>query len=65
LYKSNSSIHKPCIRQCCLDEHDVCMGCYRTLYDMRVWHGSSDKEKIHMLHLAKERKAEYVKKRDT
>jgi len=38
------------------------MGCYRTLDSMRAWHNATDKEKIHLLHLAKERKAVYTQK---
>ncbi len=49
-------IKKPCIRQCCLDEKDVCMGCYRTLDDMRVWHKSTDIQKLDMLRRASEKK---------
>jgi len=57
-----SNIRKPCIRQCCLDEDDICMGCYRTFEDMRVWHAASEKEKLQILHLAKERKLVYAQK---
>ncbi|MCF6243794.1 MAG: DUF1289 domain-containing protein [Sulfurovum sp.] len=39
------------------------MGCYRTLDNMRAWHSSSDKEKIEMLRLAKERKTTYNAKK--
>jgi len=28
----------PCIRQCCLDEADECLGCGRTLDEIKVWH---------------------------
>ena len=28
---------QPCVRNCCLDEHDVCLGCGRTLDDIRAW----------------------------
>lgn len=28
----------PCIRQCCLDDADECIGCGRTLDEIRDWH---------------------------
>ena len=28
----------PCIRQCCLDDADECIGCGRTLEEIRGWH---------------------------
>lgn len=56
-----STIEKPCIRQCCLDKNDVCVGCFRTFNDMKVWHKATTKEKSQMLVEAKERKKEYLK----
>lgn len=35
------SLDAPCIRQCCLDEHDVCMGCGRSLQEILDWHAAS------------------------
>lgn len=57
------NIHKPCIRQCCLNEDDICMGCFRTLDDMRVWHSSTDEEKHHMLKTASIRKVQFKKEK--
>ncbi|MDP3978452.1 MAG: DUF1289 domain-containing protein [Pseudomonas sp.] len=31
----------PCVRRCCLDERDVCLGCGRSLNEIRDW-GSAD-----------------------
>jgi predicted Fe-S protein YdhL (DUF1289 family) len=33
----------PCIRQCCLDDADECLGCGRTLDEIKAWH-SADAE---------------------
>jgi predicted Fe-S protein YdhL (DUF1289 family) len=30
----------PCIRQCCLDDADECVGCGRTLEEIKAWHGA-------------------------
>lgn len=27
----------PCVRNCCLDDNDVCIGCGRTLEEIRTW----------------------------
>ncbi|WP_369602217.1 DUF1289 domain-containing protein [Hahella sp. SMD15-11] len=35
----------PCIRQCCLDEANVCVGCGRTLEEILNWHGMTAEEK--------------------
>ncbi|HEY5716918.1 MAG TPA: DUF1289 domain-containing protein [Motiliproteus sp.] len=31
----------PCIRHCCLDEADICLGCYRSLAEILQW-GEAD-----------------------
>ncbi|MFY8123363.1 MAG: DUF1289 domain-containing protein, partial [Silanimonas sp.] len=28
----------PCVRHCCLDEADECLGCGRTLEEIKAWH---------------------------
>jgi predicted Fe-S protein YdhL (DUF1289 family) len=39
----------PCVRNCCLDGDDVCMGCNRTLREICDWHTASAAEKIEVL----------------
>jgi uncharacterized protein len=34
---SNEPIPSPCIRNCCLNEDDVCLGCFRTLAEIVGW----------------------------
>jgi len=53
------TINRPCIKKCCLNENDVCLGCFRTLDDMRCWHTSSKEEKTKILQLAELRQQEY------
>ena len=50
------NINKPCIRQCCLNEEDVCLGCFRTFDDMLQWNKSSSEEKMKMLKMARKEK---------
>jgi predicted Fe-S protein YdhL (DUF1289 family) len=38
---SDSAVSSPCIRHCCLDASDTCLGCFRTLDEIVAW-GSSD-----------------------
>ena len=48
----------PCIRVCCLDEADVCIGCGRTLEEIRRWSEMPDEAKRVTLQRAAERRAE-------
>ena len=33
----------PCVRNCCLDANDICMGCFRSLHEITTW-GELDTE---------------------
>ena len=45
-------IPNPCVRNCCLDDEDVCLGCGRMLSEITGWHGLSDTDKERVLELA-------------
>lgn len=53
-----SRIHSPCVRNCCLDKNDVCLGCGRTLEEILRWGDASDSDKQQILLEAKHRRAE-------
>ncbi len=46
-----TEITSPCIRNCCLDPSDVCMGCFRSLQEIKEWGQASDirKQEINVL----------------
>jgi len=43
------------VRNCCLDEADVCMGCGRSVEEIIAWHAASPKEREAILAAAKVR----------
>ena len=40
-------------KKCCLDEDDMCLGCYRTLNDILEWANYTEKKKSSILLEAK------------
>ncbi len=50
-------IASPCVRNCCLDENDVCLGCYRTIGEIIAWGEASSEQREVILARAKARKA--------
>ncbi|MFT2109640.1 DUF1289 domain-containing protein [Marinomonas sp. 2405UD68-3] len=48
----------PCIRNCCLDKQDVCMGCFRTLEEILRWHELNEKDIQEALREAEKRRLE-------
>jgi predicted Fe-S protein YdhL (DUF1289 family) len=50
------AVPSPCIRQCCLDGQDVCVGCGRTLREIIRWHEAGDDERREIFALAEARR---------
>ena len=57
------TVEQPCVRKCCLNDEDVCLGCFRTFDDMLVWNTSTQSQKVQMLNNAKKRQQAVEKKR--
>ncbi|MGH8105824.1 MAG: DUF1289 domain-containing protein [Arenimonas sp.] len=53
--RPQSTIPSPCVRNCCLDENDVCMGCGRHIDEILAWQGSSDTEREAIIAIANKR----------
>ncbi|MDE1251258.1 DUF1289 domain-containing protein [Vibrio aestuarianus] len=47
--QSGRTIQNPCVRNCCLDENDICLGCHRTLSEILSWSSASSLEKQKIL----------------
>ncbi len=56
-----SAIESPCIRNCCLNDADVCLGCFRLLDEITGWAYASEAEKRDILNQAAQRKIVYNK----
>lgn len=48
-------IKSPCVAVCALDEHDVCIGCYRTGDEITHWGTMDNNEKVAVLENVSER----------
>jgi len=49
-------IASPCIRICCLDDKDVCLGCFRTLAEIRHWQASDNSVRAQVLQDCEQRR---------
>ena len=45
----------PCISVCVLDDHDICLGCFRSATEITDWFMSSAEQKREIIRLARER----------
>jgi len=49
-------IDSPCIRNCCLDTDDICVGCFRSLEEIMQWSNSSLETKQQVLLICHQRR---------
>lgn len=49
-------IESPCVRNCCLDDNDICVGCYRSLQEIVGWGGATEAMKREALAQIEQRK---------
>jgi predicted Fe-S protein YdhL (DUF1289 family) len=57
-----SVVQSPCVRNCCLNEDDICLGCFRSLAEITRWGAVDNRLKEDILVRAKQRRSEYQKK---
>jgi len=52
----DSSDQSPCIRNCCLDDDLTCLGCFRSLEEIKEWGIVDDHRRRIILQNAKQRR---------
>ncbi|SEE47102.1 Predicted Fe-S protein YdhL, DUF1289 family [Pseudomonas deceptionensis] len=58
LYSNVSpAVPSPCISTCRLDEHKVCLGCFRHVEDIREWRSADDQRRRVICEQARQRVA--------
>jgi uncharacterized protein len=55
----NSTPSSPCIRNCCLDDDDVCLGCFRSLEEIKEWGLATNIRRFAILQNANQRREGY------
>ncbi len=48
-------VESPCVRNCCLNDADICVGCFRSLEEITRWSLVGDEAKIQILAAAERR----------
>ena len=49
-------VPSPCIRNCCLDDGDICIGCSRSVKEIIEWGEATDERRREILAVAEKRK---------
>ena len=58
-----AEIESPCVRNCCLDDNDICVGCYRSLAEITRWGSVNERGKLEILATADQRRAVQLRNR--
>ncbi|WP_411726799.1 DUF1289 domain-containing protein [Methyloglobulus sp.] len=56
---ADEPIPSPCIRHCCLNEEDVCVGCFRSLPEVVGWANADNATRQMILNNTKSRRVAY------
>lgn len=54
--RNSSDIPSPCVRNCCLDDKDMCLGCFRVMDEILVWGKADNNQKFAILALCESRR---------
>lgn len=54
--EGEAAVQSPCVRNCCLDENEVCLGCGRALNEITGWNEASDAQRRAILARAARRR---------
>lgn len=57
---SEARIESPCVRQCCLNADDICLGCFRSLTEICQWSNCNQQAQRTILKNAEQRHASYL-----
>lgn len=56
-------VASPCVRNCCLDQNDVCLGCFRSLEEIIAWGTADNEARRRIVASAKNRQQDTVQRR--
>jgi len=46
------SVESPCVRDCCLDDDLICVGCFRSIEEIKAWGLADETQRRMILHNA-------------
>jgi predicted Fe-S protein YdhL (DUF1289 family) len=52
----DNSARSPCVRNCCLDDDDICLGCFRSIEEIKEWTIVDDHRRRVILQNARQRR---------
>jgi uncharacterized protein len=56
---TDNAARSPCVRNCCLDDEDTCLGCFRSLDEIKEWGVADAHRRLVILGNAAQRREAY------
>ena len=53
---NQNRLSSPCIRNCCLNDDNICLGCFRSIDEIMLWTQVDEQARQHFLINAERRK---------
>ncbi|MDD2658531.1 MAG: DUF1289 domain-containing protein [Methylococcales bacterium] len=53
---NQNNLSSPCIRNCCLNDDNICLGCFRSIDEITLWTQVDEQARHHFLINAERRK---------
>jgi predicted Fe-S protein YdhL (DUF1289 family) len=50
------TVQSPCVRNCCLDDSDVCIGCHRAIAEITGWSAADNHQRNEILARCRQRR---------
>ena len=54
--KNKAEVESPCVRNCCIDQQDMCLGCFRSITEILEWSNVSTEKRSEIIGLSLQRK---------
>ncbi len=51
-----NTVASPCISECCLDDNDICVGCFRHVDEITGWHQATNERRQQIIDNCEQRK---------
>ena len=56
---TQNGIASPCVRNCCLNQNDICLGCFRSFDEICRWSQADEQTRRQILHNVEHRRLQY------
>jgi predicted Fe-S protein YdhL (DUF1289 family) len=57
--QTSNGIASPCVGNCCLDDQDMCIGCFRLLNEITAWGNANGQQREVILHNCQVRQCQF------